>query len=366
MPREFCRSCYQRLGGGAVICESCAAGGAKQPAYLAELRGKGSFFFFLQYWGARTGGPCFSPDPCDRRKSAFKVADGLTKQQRHKRGRGRPTLDEVPIVGPAIAVDREQAAVDPVNLAQLSLPSKDPPGPPARFSVATRSASSPLTCAGRLLRNRPFTLGRGAGRLLRNRPSPFGGRRARLHTKITRVAPDRSRVPQELHQLWGVLHKKIVSAVETAGLPIWLAVATLLAFGRHQIPIPWHGVAEYGFHAKDRVLLTAALRRAGLATNRKRGILRAWLPCGQLLRVVYGRRALESHRSQTWPWADLFAYERAGPDGFSNLCGPSHERNSGKARIRLQNYTPAFFAGQTLLCPTKEEAGPALNAGKHM
>ena len=192
MPREFCRSCYQRLGGGAVICESCAAGGATQPAYLAELRGKGSFFF-LQYWGARTGGPCFSPDPCDRRKSAFKLSDGLTKQQRHKRGGGRTTLDEVPIVGPAIAVDREQAAVDPVNLAQLSLPSKDPPGPPARFSVATRSASSPLTCAGRLLRNRPFTLGRGAGRLLRNRPSPFGGRRARLHTKITRVAPDKPR-----------------------------------------------------------------------------------------------------------------------------------------------------------------------------
>ena len=55
-----------------------------------------------------------------------------------------------------------------------------------------------------------------------------------------------------------------------------------------------------------------------------------------------------------------------GAHGFSNLLGPNHERNSGKARIRLQNYTPKFFAGQTLLCPTKEEAGPALNAGKHM
>ena len=60
MPREFCRSCYQRLGGGAVICESCAAGGAKQPAYLAELRGKGRFFFFFcNIGGPGRAGPAF-------------------------------------------------------------------------------------------------------------------------------------------------------------------------------------------------------------------------------------------------------------------------------------------------------------------
>ena len=161
---------------------------------------------------------------------------------------------------------------------------------------------------------------------------------------------------EELHFLWYNLHRRIVKALDDAGVPVWLAVATLLAYGRHRAPIPWHALVEYGFYASQKRDVVRALTEAGLATNTRRGILRAWSPDGWPIRSTYGGRVLTSTRSQLWPWADLFAYEdEPGAGGFHNLLAPAHERRSGKAKVRLGHYSLGYFAGAKLLVPSKEE-----------
>ena len=161
---------------------------------------------------------------------------------------------------------------------------------------------------------------------------------------------------EELHCLWYNLHRRVVKALDDAGVPVWLAVATVLAYGRHRAPIPWHALVEYGFHASRKRDVVKALTTAGLATNTRRGILRAWTTDGWPIRSTYGSRLLTSHRSQTWPWADLFAYEdEAGVGGYHNLLAPAFEKESGKAKVRLGHYSLGYFAGAKLLVPDKEE-----------
>ena len=97
---------------------------------------------------------------------------------------------------------------------------------------------------------------------------------------------------------------------------MWLAMASLLPFARHRVPLPWHAVVEYGFLASDLSRLRAAFKKHGLECNVRRGILKCWFGDGAKLRSVYGNRLLTSFRAQTWPWADLFPHE-AGRGG----CG---------------------------------------------
>ena len=156
--------------------------------------------------------------------------------------------------------------------------------------------------------------------------------------------------------LWRTLHCNVVGAMDAAGLQIWMAMASLLAVGRHGTPLPWHGLAEYGFHAHERSQVVRALSAAGLQTHTKRGILRAFMPSGVPIRSVYGRRALSSVTEQSWPWADLFPYGDGGRGGFCNVLYPAFEAASGNARIHLASYRREYFAGQWVLVPMAKEA----------
>ena len=127
-----------------------------------------------------------------------------------------------------------------------------------------------------------------------------------------------------MHQLWAVLHRAVVAACDQEGLKIWLAMASILPFARHRVPLPWHGIVEYGYLAADKARLQAAFRKHGLETNVRRGILRCWFATGEPVRAVFGSRVLETCRSQTWPWADLFAYE----DGVGPAWGAQGRRPS--------------------------------------
>ena len=79
---------------------------------------------------------------------------------------------------------------------------------------------------------------------------------------------------QELHQLWAVLHKRVVEALRAEGICPFFAVATVLGFARHRHPIPWHALAEYGLFEKDRAKAKRALANAGLVVATKRGIIK--------------------------------------------------------------------------------------------
>ena len=173
---------------------------------------------------------------------------------------------------------------------------------------------------------------------------------------------------------------------------MWLAMASLLPFARHRVPLPWHAVVEYGFLASDLSRLRAAFKKHGLECNVRRGILKCWFGDGAKLRSVYGNRLLTSFRAQTWPWADLFPHEAGrkgcgggggvgrnadlgrgrvgvgdiadprGPQedeatrGLRNCLAPEHERLNGKRKIRLDAYRTQRFGGARLLCPTRAEA----------
>ena len=109
---------------------------------------------------------------------------------------------------------------------------------------------------------------------------------------------------------------------------MWLAMASLLPFARHRVPLPWHAVVEYGFLASDLSRLRAAFKKHGLECNVRRGILKCWFGDGAKLRSVYGNRLLTSFRAQTWPWADLFPHE-AGRGGCGGGGGSAGMLTSG-------------------------------------
>ena len=98
-------------------------------------------------------------------------------------------------------------------------------------------------------------------------------------------------------------------------MKIWLAMATLLAWGRDRVPLPWHGIVEYGYLASTRVSLVKAFRAAGMATDVRRGVLLVWFPDGSPIRTTFGAWVLASTRTQRWPWADLFPYEEPWAGG---------------------------------------------------
>ena len=163
---------------------------------------------------------------------------------------------------------------------------------------------------------------------------------------------------QELHQLWAVLHKRVVEALRAEGICPFLAVATVLGFARHRHPLPWHALAEYGLFEKDRAKAKRALANAGLGVTTKRGIMKTWLLDGEEIRTMYGCRALGTVRAQRWPWADVFVYEdEADRAGYNQIVAPAYERNSGAAKINFSKYHEGFFAGRRLLVPSREEAG---------
>ena len=109
--------------------------------------------------------------------------------------------------------------------------------------------------------------------------------------------------------MWFNLHRAVVRALGAAGIKVWVAMASVLPFARHRVPLPWHAITEYGFLAADQSRLRAAFRGHGFESNVRRGIVRCWFADGSRIRSVYGNRLLTSVRAQTWPWADLFPYE---------------------------------------------------------
>ena len=120
--------------------------------------------------------------------------------------------------------------------------------------------------------------------------------------------------------LWHGLFVPVVRALQAAGLAPFLAMATLIPFGRHRIPLPWHGIAELGLLKGDKARATRALREAGYEMCVRRGILKIWHPTGVLIRSVLGGHVLTAYRVQRWPWLDVSIHEGTLSGCFTNAC----------------------------------------------